>query len=280
MSARRADRHLLWYISRMAGALSDRVVVIIGGTRGIGLSGARACLLAGAQVVAVGRNDDAIDAARDHLGSSAVVLAGDAVEPQSAQRAMELALAEFGRFDALYHIAGGSGRRMGDGPLHEISDDGWQKTLDLNAKSMFYSNRAAVRQFLARNTPGSILNLTSVLAYSPSPRHFATHAYTAAKAAVIGLTNTCAAYYAPHDIRFNLIAPGLIDTPMARRAAEDETIQKFIATKQPLDGGRIGRPEDLDAAVVFFLSDQSRFVTGQVLGIDGGWAVTEGRDES
>ena len=169
---------------------------------------------------------------------------------------------------------------MGDGPLHEITDEGWRKTLDLNAASMFYSNRAAVRQFLAQKTGGSILNLTSVLAYSPAPAHFATHAYATAKAAAIGLTTACAAYYAPHGIRFNLIAPGLVDTPMARRAVEDETIRRYIATKQPLDGGRIGRPEDLDAAVVFFLSDQSRFVTGQVLGIDGGWAVTEGRAES
>lgn len=268
------------YIARMAGPLSGRVVVIIGGTAGLGLSAAKACLTAGGYVVAMGRNDQWIDPARAGLGPSARVLAGDAVEPQSAGRAIELALAEFGRFDALYHVAGGSGRWMGDGPLHEISDEGWQQTLDLNVKSMFFSNRAAVRQFMARKTPGSILNLTSVLAYSPSPRHFATHAYAAAKASAIGLTTACAAYYAPHGIRFNLIAAGLVDTPMARRAAEDQTIQNYIAAKQPLDGGRIGRPEDLDAAVVFFLSDQSRFVTGQVLGIDGGWAVSEGRAES
>ena len=64
---------------------------------------------------------------------------------------------------------------------------------------------------------------------------------------------------------------------MAKRAAGDESIQRFISTKQPLDGGRIGRPEDLDAAVVFFLSDQSKFVTGQVLSVDGGWSVSEGQ---
>lgn len=264
----------------MAGELSGRVVVIIGGTAGLGLSASKACLAAGAQVVAVGRDDPSIDLARAELESSAHVLAGDAEEPQTAERAIQLALKEFGRFDGLYHVAGGSGRRMGDGPLHEITHEGWRKTLDLNATSMFFSNRAAVRQFLAQKTPGSILNLSSVLAYSPSPKHFATHAYAAAKAAAIGLTTSCAAYYAPHFVRFNLIAPGLVDTPMARRAVEDETIRRYITSKQPLDGGRIGRPDDLDAAVIFFLSDQSRFVTGQVLGIDGGWAVTEGRAES
>ena len=84
-----------------------------------------------------------------------------------------------------------------------------------------------------------------------------------------------AAYYAPHQIRFNLIAPALTETPMAQRAAENTEIMTFIQQKQPLDGGRIGKPTDLDAAAVFFLSDQSRFVTGQVLAVDGGWSVTD-----
>src|SRR5439155_11188910 len=117
----------------------------------------------------------------------------------------------------------------------------------------------------------------SVLGFSPSPKFFATHAYAATKSAVIGFTKTSAAYYASQQIRFNVLAPALVETPMAARAAGDETILKFIATKQPLDGGRIGRAEDLDAAVVFFLSDQSRFATGQVLAIDGGWCVAEGQ---
>lgn len=261
----------------MAGELSGKVVVIIGGTSGIGLSAAKACAAAGAKLVVLGREDDFIDPARTDLGTSAHVMAGDAADPSTPKRAIDLAIHEFGRFDALYHVAGGSGRRMGDGPLHEITDEGWQKTIDLNATSMFYSNRAAARQFMAQKSAGSILNLSSVLAFSPAPRHFATHAYAAAKAAAMGLTTACAAYYAPHGIRFNLIAPGLVDTPMARRAAADPAIQQYIATKQPLDGGRIGRPEDLDAAVIFFLSDQSRFVTGQVLAVDGGWTVSEGR---
>ena len=264
----------------MALELADRVVVIIGGTSGIGLSGSRACLQAGAKVVAAGREDDSLLPARKALGDQAFVLGGDATLPSLSTDAIARAVSEFGRLDALYHVAGGSGRRAGDGPLHEISDEGWQFTLQLNQSSMFYSNRAAVRQFLAQKSGGSILNLGSVLAESPSPDHFATHAYAAAKSAAIGLTRSCAAYYAKHGIRFNLIAPGLVDTPMAHRATSDPSIQQFISRKQPLDGGRIGRPEDFDAAVVFFLSDQSRFVTGQVMAIDGGWSVSEGRESS
>jgi NAD(P)-dependent dehydrogenase (short-subunit alcohol dehydrogenase family) len=257
--------------------LSGRSIVIVGGTAGLGLSAARACVIAGANVVVLGRTDDHASAAEAVLGEGCRVLTGDATDPHTAPHAIETAIKEFGRFDALYHVAGGSGRRAGDGPLHEITDDGWRFTLELNQTSLFYSNRAAVRQFLSQKTGGSVLNLGSVLGLSPSPRYFGTHAYAATKAAAIGLTRSCAAYYAPHGIRFNLIAPGLVDTPMAKRAAEDESILRFIATKQPLDGGRIGRPEDLDAAVVFFLSDGSKFVTGQVMSVDGGWCVTEGQ---
>jgi NAD(P)-dependent dehydrogenase (short-subunit alcohol dehydrogenase family) len=257
--------------------LSGRSIVIVGGTAGLGLSAARACVTAGANVVVLGRTDDHASAAEAVLGEGCRVLTGDATDPHAAPHAIETAIKEFGRFDALYHVAGGSGRRAGDGPLHEITDDGWRFTLELNQTSLFYSNRAAVRQFLSQKNGGSVLNLGSVLGLSPSPRYFGTHAYAATKAATIGLTRSCAAYYAPHGIRFNLIAPGLVDTPMAKRAAEDEAILRFIATKQPLDGGRIGRPEDLDAAVVFFLSDGSKFVTGQVMSVDGGWCVTEGQ---
>jgi len=257
--------------------LSGRVVVVIGGTTGLGLSGARACAAAGAKVVAVGRSADSARAAADVLGGGARVLAGDATDPGTAPRAIDAALDAFGRFDALYHVAGGSGRRMGDGPLHELTDDGWRQTLDLNLTGQFYSNRAATQQFLKQETSGSVLNMGSVLGFSPSPEYFVTHAYAAAKSAIVGFSMSCAAYYARHDIRFNVIAPALVETPMAKRAAGDEAIRQFIATKQPLDGGRVGRPEDLDAAVVFLLSDQSRYVTGQTLVVDGGWMVSEGQ---
>ena len=159
------------------------------------------------------------------------------------------------------------------------SDLGWSGTLELNLTSMMYSNRAAVRQFLAQGGGGSVVNCGSVLGWSPSPRHFATIAYASAKAAIIGATRSAASCYAPNGIRFNVLAPGLVATPMSQRAQSDEAIRRFIRTKQPLDGGRIGAPEDLDAAVVWLLSEASRFVTGQVIAVDGGWTVSEGQHE-
>jgi NAD(P)-dependent dehydrogenase (short-subunit alcohol dehydrogenase family) len=176
----------------------------------------------------------------------------------------------------LYHVAGGSGRKMGDGPLHELTLEGWNKTMELNLTSLMLSNQAAVKKFLEKKQSGTILNMGSVLGYSPSPQFFSTHAYAAAKSAIIGFTKSIAAYYAKDNIRINVIAPALVETPMAQRAAKDEVILNFIKTKQPLDGGRIGRPEDLDGLAVYFMSDLSKFTTGQVIAVDGGWTVSGG----
>jgi NAD(P)-dependent dehydrogenase (short-subunit alcohol dehydrogenase family) len=263
----------------MSPPLSGKSLVVLGGTSGIGLSAARAFVESGARVILVGRDDGTLAPALAALGDSARGFAAEATDAATAPRAIDLAVREFGALHGLYHVAGGSGRRFGDGPLHELTDDGWRATLDLNLTSAMFSNRAAVRHFLASGHGGSILNLGSVLAARPSPRHFGTHAYAAAKSALIGFSTSLAACYAAQDIRVNVLTPGLVETPMALRAAQDAEIQRFIKTKQPLDGGRIGQPADLDAAAVFFMSDASKFCTGQVLSIDGGWSVSEGRYE-
>lgn len=257
--------------------LTDKKIVVIGGTTGLGLSAARAFVREGAQVVVVGRNPESAAMAQAELGNAGAALAGDASEPGTAERAIETCLNSFDGFDGLYHVAGGSGRRLGDGPLHELTLEGWNATFNLNLTSLMLSNQAAVRQFLKQGTGGSILNMGSVLGFSPSPRYFVTHAYAAAKSAVVGFTKSLAAYYAPNNIRVNLLAPALVETPMSQRASGDEAIMAFIQTKQPLDGGRNGQPTDLDGAAVYFLSDYAKFTTGQTLYVDGGWEVSEGQ---
>jgi NAD(P)-dependent dehydrogenase (short-subunit alcohol dehydrogenase family) len=260
--------------------LHDKVIVIIGGTSGLGLSAAHAFATEGARLVLVGRDKEKVQSAGRELASNGMALVGDASDSATAGEAIARAQKHFGGFDGLYHVAGGSGRRHGDGPLHEITDPGWAYTLNENLTSLFYSNRAAAQAFLQQQRGGTVLNMGSVLGYSPSPRHFSTHAYAATKAAVIGLTRSAAAYYAPKNIRFNVLAPALVATPMSQRAQDDPAILQFIATKQPLDGGRIGQPSDLDAAAVYFMSDESKYVTGQVLAVDGGWSVSEGQVSS
>jgi NAD(P)-dependent dehydrogenase (short-subunit alcohol dehydrogenase family) len=257
--------------------LKNKNIVIIGGTTGIGLSASKAFVANGANVVVVGRNTDSVDEAKKILGSNAEGLSGDATNPETANHAIASCISKFGGFDGLYHVAGGSGRKLGDGPLHELTLEGWTKTLELNLTSLMLSNQAAVKKFLELNKGGTILNMSSVLGYSPSPQYFSTHAYAASKAAVFGFTKSIAAYYIKNNIRVNVIAPAVVETPMAQRAANDETITAFIKNKQPLDGGRIGKPEDLDGLAVYFMSDDSRFTTGQVIAVDGGWSITEGK---
>jgi NAD(P)-dependent dehydrogenase (short-subunit alcohol dehydrogenase family) len=258
----------------MSNFLENKCIVIIGGSTGIGLSAAKAFVAAGAKIVITGKNEKNLDQANRTLGSNAISLLSDATHERSADEAIELCIGKFGVFDGLYHVAGGSGRKMGDGALHELTLKGWKETLDLNLTSLMLSNQAAIRKFLEQNKGGTILNMGSVLGYSPSPQYFSTHAYAAAKSAIIGFSKSVASHYSKNNVRVNVIAPGLVETPMAQRAANDEAILSFIKSKQPLDGGRIGQASDLDGIALYFMSDLSKFTTGQVVAVDGGWSVS------
>jgi len=251
----------------MAGRLHGKRCLIVGGTSGIGLASAQRFIAEDAQLVVTGLPDS-------HRQRETVkVLAADAADPGQMERGFQQALEHLGGVDVLLHVAGGSGRAFGDGPLHECTDEGWTRTLQFNLTSVFLSNRLAIRHFLAKGQPGAIVNLSSVLALDPAPAYFDTCAYTAAKGAIVSLSRLAAARYATNGIRVNVIAPGLIDTPMAQRAVGDPAIVKFLQAKQPIAGGP-GTAEDIAASAVFLCSDEARLVTGQVLVVDGGWMVS------
>ncbi|WP_165251227.1 SDR family NAD(P)-dependent oxidoreductase [Paludisphaera soli] len=264
------------------GRLDGSRCLIVGGTSGIGLATARRFLAEGARVVACGRSPDARAAAAEALGPGALLLAADAAEPADVDRLFEEALAFLGgRLDVMFHVAGISGRRFGDGPLHECTVEGWDAVLDANARSTFLTDRAAVRAMLAQEPDahglrGTVLNMGSVLARSPAPDLFGTIAYAASKGAVESMTLAAASRYARDRIRFNLIAPALIETPMAARACGDPAILAYLAAKQPMAGGP-GSAEDCAEAALFLCEPASRFTTGVVLNVDGGWCVSEGR---
>lgn len=258
------------------GWLDNKSIVVVGGTTGIGKSAAAAFIEQGARVVVVGLDEASVASASHELGPNGIAVQGNACDEGVAASAIGLCIKNYGGFNGLYHVAGGSGRKFGDGPLDTLSLEGWNQTFTLNLTSLMLSNQAAVRAFKEAGAGGTILNMASVLAYSPSPKYFVTHAYAASKAAVIGFTRSIASYYAPMSIRVNAIAPGLVDTPMAQRALHNDSIMSFIQTKQPLER-RIGLPQDLMGAAIYFMSDYSSFTTGQVLAVDGGWSVSEGQ---
>ncbi len=252
--------------------LEGKRCLIVGGTSGIGLAAARRFLEEGARLVVAGRED--LDP-----GGHVPFVRADVTRPAEVEDLFRLCLSHLGGLDVLYHVAGGSGRRHGDGPLHECTEDGWRSTLDANLTCTFLTNRAALRHFLGERQPGVILNMASVLALAPAPRHFDTAAYAAAKGGVIALSRLAAARYAPDGIRVNVLAPGLIDTPMAGRAVEDPAIRTYLRARQPLAGGP-GRPEDCADAAAFLCSDAARLITGAVLTVDGGWCLSEGQTGS
>jgi NAD(P)-dependent dehydrogenase (short-subunit alcohol dehydrogenase family) len=268
------------------GRLQGRTCLIVGGTSGIGLATAGRFLVEGALVVVCGRSQKTVAEARailEDVGRERVrALAADASDPAQVEGLFQQVLAFFsGRLDILYHVAGISGRRFEDAALHECTLEGWDTVLDANARSLFLTNRTAVRQVLAQpldehGLRGTVLNMGSVLGWSPAPDFFGTIAYSASKGAIRAMTLNAAARYARDRIRFNLIAPALIETPMAVRAVADPAIRAYLATKQPLAGGP-GTPEDCAEAALFLCEPASRFLTGVVLNVDGGWCVSEGQ---
>ena len=260
--------------------LRDRVILITGST-GIAAAAAVQCAREGAGVFVISRSaDHALALAEDvsTAGAQAGWAAADLTREDEADAAVAAAARRFGRIDGVFSVAGGSGRRFGDGPVHEMTMEGWDRTLELNLRSQALVARAATR--VMRGQPptnigsrGSIVLVSSVLASSPVPELFATHAYAAAKGAIVSLATTMAAAYAGNGIRVNTIAPGLTTTPMSARAATDPTASAFVRRKQPLVEGFL-TPEDIAGAAVFLLSDEARAITGQCLAVDGGWSVT------
>ncbi len=257
--------------------LPDHVCVVTGAT-GIAAATAHRLAAEGASVFTISVDSAECEALHAGLAGSgaehgwAVV---DLSDEDATVDAFQACIDRFGTIDGLFAVAGGSGRRFGDGPTHTISLEAWQATLDLNLTTSFLSVREAIKHMLAKEEPGgSVVITSSVLAEHPSPERFSTHAYATAKGAQLALVRAAAAHYAPHLIRVNAIEPGVVRTPMSVRVRDDDELFAYIASKQPLAGGLVPA-EDIAHAAVFLLSDESRYVTGQALAVDGGWSVSE-----
>lgn len=244
---------------------------MITGAGGISSAGARLAAAEGARVFVISIDEDQCRSLTDTIDGSAYSVA-DLTDEDQTVVAFDAARQHLGAIDGVFAVAGGSGRRHGDGALHEMSLDAWSRTFQTNGDPMFLAAREAIRAMRGRG--GSVVLVGSVLATSPVPRMFATHAYASIKGAGNALVTALASHYAPQGIRVNLIAPGLVDTAMSARAAADPEIVSYAARKQPLAKGMID-PDDVARAAIFLLSDESAQITGQVLTVDGGWSVTE-----
>lgn len=240
--------------------MSGRAVVT-GACGGIGSAVVDALRAGGADVVGL---DAAVSEAGDVLECD--VTDRDAVEQRLAEAERRL-----GGLDVIVNIVGISGRSLGDGPVHECTDEAWDRVMEVNTRSVFLVCRAAIPRLRAG---ASIVNVTSVLGVTGDASGlFATHAYAASKGALIALTRAMAATYADQGIRVNAVAPGLVRTPMSGRAQMDEDVLRVAGARQPLTGALI-EPASVAAAVAFLASTAADGITGVVLPVDGGWLTT------
>ncbi|MFP3880782.1 MAG: SDR family NAD(P)-dependent oxidoreductase [Actinomycetota bacterium] len=254
--------------------LANKSIVITGAT-GIAAAGARRASIEGARIFVISLDDDDCRRLASEIeadGGEVSYAVADLTVEAEAVSAFDRAVGLLGGIDGIFAVAGASGRRFGDGPAHEATLSAWAKTLEINTFPMFLATRLAIEHM--RDRGGSVVVISSVLAESPSPRLFATHAYAAAKGAANSFVRATASRYASEGIRVNAIAPGLVHTPMSERAAADTETVEYAKRKQPLAGGFL-EPAPVADAAVFLLSDESSQITGQVIDVDGGWSVTE-----
>lgn len=253
--------------------LDGKIAVITGGGSGIGRATAQRFAAEGARVVILEINGDfasqTVNSLNGKYPGESMLL--DLTRPQEVESAFQNVVSRYSGLDVLVNVAGGSGRKWGDGPADACTLDGWGKTLDLNLNSLFYCCKYALQAMLMQGR-GAIVNVASVLGMVGGDDDFATHAYAASKGAVISLTRSMASYYASHGIRANVILPGLIATQMSQRAQASEHIRARLPQLQPLTGD-FGTPLDVANAAVYLASDEAAFVTGAVLTVDGGWTV-------
>lgn len=255
----------------------NKYVLIVGGTSGIGFETACRFAKQGAQVAVTGREEkktvDAASLIAEQAGNGAEVLplAGDASDEKAMQRIVDAFVNRFDRLDVLAHVAGISGRRWGDGPLDQCTPEGWDTVMTSNVRSVYASNHFALRQMVKQKS-GAIVNVSSILGQLGAQDHFVTHAYAASRGAVISLTRSAAVYFAKHNIRMNVVCPGLLDTPMSQRAVNDTVVREALSYYQPL-APHIGYPDDVAEAILYLASERAKFVTGISFNIDGGWTA-------
>lgn len=236
--------------------LTGKVAIVTGASRGIGAAIVRRLAEQGATVIAAARTVDAATFA--DLGNRIVPIAGSLEDPEFAKELVRTAFSRFKRLDVLVNNAG----VMRPGVMGATPQADIEQVLRLNLESAILLTEAAVR-LMVRGGGGSIVNMSSIIGRVGAPGQFA---YAASKAGLIGGTLAAAKELAPKGVRVNAIAPGFIATEMTG-ALSDEARAEAISH---IGMGRPGTPEDVADAVLFLASDLSRYVTGQVIGVDGG----------
>jgi NAD(P)-dependent dehydrogenase (short-subunit alcohol dehydrogenase family) len=248
--------------------LDGKVVIVTGASRGIGEAIATACSRAGASVVLASRKIDGLEKVAQAItdaGGTAVAQACHTGKTEDCQRLVAAAVERFGKVDVLVNNAATNPHF---GPLMTVDWGMWDKTFEVNVKGYFTLAREVARHLIDRGSPGSIVQVASVVGMMAAPLQ---GVYGMTKAAVLSMTKTLAVELGSARIRVNAIAPGLVDTHFASALVNDDSIRSMIVGRTAL--GRVAQPDEISAAAVYLASDAASFVTGSTLVVDGGWTL-------
>lgn len=251
----------------MAEKLSEKVAVVTGSARGIGKQIALTLARNGADIVISDIIDMEASAAEvKKLGRKAITVKADVTRKSDVERLFDTAVSSFGKVDILVNNAGVTRHAR----LLDLTEEDWDVVMAVNLKGSFLCTQAAAKHMIKRKS-GKIINISSVAALSTKTHGGAN--YQCAKMAVAQLTRASARELGPYGITVNSIAPGFIVTEMTGVRRTREQVDKMAAentSTTPL--GRLGTPQDIANAILFFASDEASFVTGQLIAVDGGWA--------
>ena len=244
--------------------LSGKIALVTGGSRGIGFSTGKILSENGATVVITGKDTERLEKAAKKIPNSIGIVA-DIRNTDDVKNVVSKTIEKFGRLDILVNNAGIFPKIK---KLHEIDEDEWNEVLDVNLTGQFRFTKEAIPHL--QKTSGSIVNISSdagLKAY----QGFNADAYSASKAALIILTKCWALEYSKNKIRVNCICPGVVDTDMTKPFLKTQTDKEFMDNEHPL--GRIGQPEEIAKAIMYFVSDDASWTTGAILAVDGGESI-------
>jgi len=244
--------------------LSGKVALITGGSRGIGFATAKIMSENGATVVITGKDSKRLEKSVLKIPNS-IGFVADIRKTNEVKNVVRKTIEKFGKLDILVNNAGIFPKIK---QLHEIDEDEWNEVLDVNLTGQFRFTKEAIPHL--QKTSGSIINISSdagLKAY----QGFNADAYSASKAALIILTKCWALEYAKYKIRVNCICPGVVDTDMTKQFLKTQQDKDFMDNEHPI--GRIGKPEEIAKAIMYFVSDDASWTTGAVLAVDGGESI-------